>query len=90
MSEAVVYWSVFLRTYACVYVYFSQPPHPQQPCAFRLRNYEEVFTSEHWMVRIYRVLPEKNRQPRLPNPHRVSSKTKRKTKKRTLEGTLQA
>lgn len=42
------------------------------------------------MVRIYRVLPEKNRQPRLPNPHRVSSKTKRKTKKRTLEGTLQA
>ncbi|KDD76460.1 STT3 subunit of oligosaccharyl transferase [Helicosporidium sp. ATCC 50920] len=38
---------------------------------FELKHFEEVFTSEHWMVRIYRVLPEPNREAKLRNPHRV-------------------
>jgi dolichyl-diphosphooligosaccharide--protein glycosyltransferase len=27
----------------------------------KLRQFREVFTSEHWIVRIYKVLPEENR-----------------------------
>jgi len=28
---------------------------------FDLKHLEEAFTSEHWLVRIYRVLPDDNR-----------------------------
>ena len=45
------------------------------PC--RLRYFEEVFTSEHWMMRIYRVLPEPNRETKLKNPRRARVATKR-------------
>lgn len=38
---------------------------------YRLKYFEEVFTSQHWMVRIYRVLPEGQRATKLRNPHRV-------------------
>jgi dolichyl-diphosphooligosaccharide--protein glycosyltransferase len=30
---------------------------------FKLKRFEEVFTSQNWIVRIFRVLPENNRQP---------------------------
>jgi dolichyl-diphosphooligosaccharide--protein glycosyltransferase len=29
---------------------------------FELQHLEEAMTSEHWIVRIYRVLPEDNRE----------------------------
>ncbi|KAK9865090.1 hypothetical protein WJX84_009375 [Apatococcus fuscideae] len=35
-----------------------------------LQYFEEVFTSEHWMVRIYRVLDKPNRETKLKNPRR--------------------
>ena len=49
------------------------PTTPAPPATPRLRYFEEVFTSEHWMVRVYRVLPEPNRQPRLRNPYRAKT-----------------
>ena len=36
----------------------------------RLKYFEEVFTSEHWMMRIYRVLPPPEREGRQRNPRR--------------------
>jgi hypothetical protein len=27
----------------------------------KLKHFEEVYTSEHWIVRIYRLLPQENR-----------------------------
>lgn len=59
------------------------PPHANQTCArtLRLRYFEEVFTSQHWMMRIYRVLPEKSRDgQRLKNPHRSKGTTAKKGK----------
>jgi len=37
---------------------------------FKLKYFEEVFTSEHWMMRIYRVLPPPERESRQRNPRR--------------------
>ena len=34
---------------------------------YELTNFEEVYTSENWLVRIYRVVPEANRQPKIKN-----------------------
>ncbi|RMZ56966.1 hypothetical protein APUTEX25_005028 [Auxenochlorella protothecoides] len=53
---------------------------------FKLKHYEEVFTSEHWMVRVYRVLPEPNREVRLPNPNRVKAQRGAKVKPRRPSG----
>lgn len=36
----------------------------------RLKYFEEVFTSEHWMVRIYRVKEPSVRDPKRRNPKR--------------------
>lgn len=48
----------------------------------RLRYFEEVFTSQHWMMRIYRVLPEKSRDgQRLKNPHRSKGTAAKKAGK---------
>jgi hypothetical protein len=54
---------------------------------FRLKYFEEVFTSEHWMMRIYRVLPPPEREGRLRNPRRnrnprtaIAAKTAKKRK----------
>ena len=48
----------------------------------RLKYFEEVFTSQHWMVRIYRVLPQAQRSTKLRNPHRVKIGKKGKKGKR--------
>ena len=37
---------------------------------FSLRYFEEVFTSQHWMMRVYRVKEDPEREARLPNPRR--------------------
>lgn len=54
---------------------------------FKLKYFEEVFTSEHWMMRIYRVLPPPEREGRLRNPRRnrnprtaIAAKTAKKRK----------
>lgn len=41
---------------------------------FRLQYFEEAFTSQHWMMRVYRVKPDPEREARLPNPRRRASK----------------
>ncbi|KAK9824511.1 hypothetical protein WJX72_010999 [[Myrmecia] bisecta] len=50
---------------------------------FKLKYFEEVFTSEHWMVRIYEVRDRPLRESRLKNPRRPKG-LKRVTPKRTL------
>ncbi|PWA70770.1 staurosporin and temperature sensitive 3-like A [Artemisia annua] len=44
---------------------------------FKLTHFEEVFTTHHWMVRIYKLKPQKNR---------IRGKTK-KTKSKTISST---
>lgn len=41
---------------------------------FSLKYFEEAFTSEHWMMRVYRVLDHPNRERLLPNPRRQRPK----------------
>lgn len=41
---------------------------------FSLKYFEEVFTTQHWMVRIYRVRDKPMRDRNLPNPLRAKSK----------------
>jgi dolichyl-diphosphooligosaccharide--protein glycosyltransferase len=41
---------------------------------FSLKYFEEAFTSEHWMMRVYRVLDHPNRERLLPNPRRQRAK----------------
>ena len=43
----------------------------------KLRYFEEVFTSEHWMVRIYAVKDQPSTDIRLRNPRRSKSIAKR-------------
>jgi hypothetical protein len=38
---------------------------------FSLKYFEEVFTTQHWMVRIYRVRDKPMRDRNLPNPLRA-------------------
>jgi dolichyl-diphosphooligosaccharide--protein glycosyltransferase len=38
---------------------------------YKLKYFEEVYTSEHWMMRVYRVLPPAPREGRLRNPRRA-------------------
>jgi dolichyl-diphosphooligosaccharide--protein glycosyltransferase len=52
----------------------------------RLRYFEEVFTSEHWMIRIYRVKDVPNRDKLQRNPHRVKPTGRAKTKRRQPSG----
>lgn len=42
---------------------------------FKLNYFEEVFTSEHWMMRIYRVVDRPNRDVLLPNASRTKVKS---------------
>ncbi|XP_020577571.1 dolichyl-diphosphooligosaccharide--protein glycosyltransferase subunit STT3A [Phalaenopsis equestris] len=42
---------------------------------FKLSHFEEVFTTHHWMVRIYKLKPEKNRIKRKTKKPKLSSKT---------------
>lgn len=44
---------------------------------FKLKYFEEVFTSEHWMVRIYKVKDTPNRDARLPNQYRAKGGRRR-------------
>ncbi|GAB4823675.1 hypothetical protein N2152v2_010721 [Parachlorella kessleri] len=53
---------------------------------FKLRYFEEVFTSEHWMIRIYKVKDVPNRDRLQRNPHRVKPNTRAKTKRRQPSG----
>jgi dolichyl-diphosphooligosaccharide--protein glycosyltransferase len=48
---------------------------------FDLTYLEEAYTTEHWLVRIYRVKDLTNRQP-LATPHKPIKRTKRKTSKK--------
>jgi len=41
----------------------------------KLQHLKEVYTSEHWLVRIYKVLPKRNRQW-----NALSNKTSKKKK----------
>lgn len=52
----------------------------------RLRYFEEAFTTEHWMVRIYRVLPPAAREPRLANALRPKEIPRPKRVARTPSG----
>ena len=52
----------------------------------RLKHFEEVFTSEHWMVRIYRLKPPAAREPRMVNPLRVPHSSKPALKPRLPSG----
>lgn len=36
---------------------------------FDLEYFEEAFTSNHWLVRIFRMLPEKNLEPKMKTRH---------------------
>ena len=51
----------------------------------KLRYFEEVYTSEHWLVRIYRLVEPATREPKLTNAARVGSK-RGKRKPRTQSG----
>ena len=55
----------------------------------QLKFFEEVFTSEHWMVRIYRLKPPTAREPRMVNPLR-SSDAPHPPKKRRLRSGVKA
>lgn len=48
---------------------------------FELHYFEEVYTSEHWMMRIYRVKDKPNVDAGLRNPYRSSKKTSRKVQR---------
>ena len=41
---------------------------------FSLKYFEEAFTSQHWMMRVYTVKEDPEREARLPNPRRRVSK----------------
>jgi dolichyl-diphosphooligosaccharide--protein glycosyltransferase len=41
---------------------------------FKLKHFEEVFTSEHWMVRVYRVLKPSARGARRSLPSAAAKK----------------
>ena len=53
-----------------------------------LKYFEEVFTSEHWMMRIYRVLEQPNRDAKLKNPRRSKVTKRAPSKRRTAAGAL--
>lgn len=53
---------------------------------FELKYFEEVFTSEHWMMRIYRVLDKPNRDARLRNPRRAKLGRRAPSKQRQPSG----
>ncbi|EFN55263.1 hypothetical protein CHLNCDRAFT_31189 [Chlorella variabilis] len=55
---------------------------------FELKYFEEVFTSEHWMMRIYRVLDKPNRDTKLRNPRRTKVTKKARSKRRGASGAL--
>ncbi|KAH9603333.1 hypothetical protein KSS87_015270, partial [Heliosperma pusillum] len=49
---------------------------------FKLTHFEEAFTSHHWMVRIYKLKPQKNRikgKGKKSRSKRISSTSKRST-----------
>jgi dolichyl-diphosphooligosaccharide--protein glycosyltransferase len=51
---------------------------------FKLKHVEEAYTTEHWIVRIYRVKKPVNRNKKLPHKpiqRKKSQKLKRKGKK---------
>lgn len=66
--------------------FHSNPPHVARRLGCRLTYFEEVFTSEHWMMRIYRVLPKPNRDTKLRNPRRAKLAKKAPTKRRQPSG----
>uniref|UniRef100_A0A8K9XTX4 Dolichyl-diphosphooligosaccharide--protein glycosyltransferase subunit STT3B n=1 Tax=Oncorhynchus mykiss TaxID=8022 RepID=A0A8K9XTX4_ONCMY len=47
----------------------------------KLKHLEEAFTSEHWLVRIYKVKKEENRDPLVHSPRSSSSRQKYTSKK---------
>jgi dolichyl-diphosphooligosaccharide--protein glycosyltransferase len=47
-----------------------------------------VFTSEHWMMRIYRVLDKPNRDAKLRNPRRAKLAKRARSKRRAASGEL--
>jgi dolichyl-diphosphooligosaccharide---protein glycosyltransferase len=54
----------------------------------RLKYFEEVFTSEHWMMRVYRVLEVPNREVGLENPYKARGGKKARKKARVPTGAL--
>ncbi|CAN6441195.1 unnamed protein product [Victoria cruziana] len=49
---------------------------------FKLTHFEEVFTTHHWMVRIYKLKPPKNRIRGKLKKSKQGSKASRSTSKR--------
>ncbi|KAI3801979.1 hypothetical protein L1987_30099 [Smallanthus sonchifolius] len=51
---------------------------------FKLTHFEEVFTTHHWMVRIYKLKPQKNRIRGKTKKSRSKTSSKGPTKTRTI------
>ncbi|XP_038841748.1 dolichyl-diphosphooligosaccharide--protein glycosyltransferase subunit STT3B-like, partial [Salvelinus namaycush] len=51
----------------------------------KLKHLEEAFTSEHWLVRIYKVKKEENRDPLEHSPRSSSSSRQKYTSKKTAK-----
>ena len=41
---------------------------------FKLKHFEEAFTTERWLVRIYKVLPLPEMDPKMPTRHGTAAK----------------
>lgn len=53
----------------------------------KLRFFEEVFTTEHWMVRIYKLKDRTAREPKLTNSARIAGDSVKPPRKpRTASG----
>lgn len=55
---------------------------------FKLKHFEEVFTSEHWMVRIYKLKDRPTREAKLQNAHRIKLAGPTSKKARSVSGAL--
>uniref|UniRef100_A0AAZ3SLJ2 dolichyl-diphosphooligosaccharide--protein glycotransferase n=1 Tax=Oncorhynchus tshawytscha TaxID=74940 RepID=A0AAZ3SLJ2_ONCTS len=51
----------------------------------KLKHLEEAFTSEHWLVRIYKVKKEENRDPLVHSPRSSSSSRQKYTSKKVQD-----
>ena len=68
-KECITYKMLYYR-YGEVYLYEDEPPGYDAARGveighkdIELKYFEEAFTSQNWLVRIYKVLPEANRAP---------------------------
>ena len=52
----------------------------------KLRYFEEVYTTEHWLVRIYKLKEPAQREPKLDNPARQRAAARATRKPRAVSG----